>query len=427
MKSRTFLIPRIRVNEKARVADFSRHFSEIELDLWGLGRTIGPKDADEVVGMSRSARLHGMRIHSVHLRGGDISSASKKSATEAIASIKKLQNALSPSIAVIHPGYGTLDDLVSNTGFVSERMPPGITLVVENLSSPNSPLSSSEDVHDFVREISAHPPNIGVCVDITHPHPEPGRDYTDIVLSLMEAALPRLLHLHVSDRKGAKGKHAVIGEGIVDWARIKGFLDMHGYAGKGVLEINGGSDIVESAKESARRYYGTIPKILNHGAQISAMARDTASRDEILDMAKKSYGMPESVADLLELPGETVVESGGNFTYFVVHSKKSGKGHEDPFYSLTGGNGNLGWADYLFGFREDAGKLHVLLIDKGRRIALEERILNIYSGEGKHDWERVENAIKRSIGALSTYKTANHIEFTFGQPEAIPEGDSRAW
>ncbi len=132
-------------------------------------------------------------------------------------------------------------------------------------------------------------------------------------------------------------------------------------------------------------------------------------------------GMPKKMLPMLEIPDGLEKEEKGSAVYFV---KRSGKETEDPYISLTGGKENLGWADYLLGFVEYHGTLHVVMIDKGRKIAIETQVAN--SMDNAVEWENLERSISISLKALDD-PSVDHVEFTFNHAERIFNGDERSW
>lgn len=432
MKSRMIsLIPSITANDAGRLNGFKRHFKGVELDLWGMPRSLDGNGKGKLRAILDMVRGSGMEIPSVHLRGFNLSSKDKKDVSEAVGCCRELQRIVGPRIAIVHPGAGDMDDLVENLSFLLERVPPELTIALENMGGKKSPLNSAGAISYFVDRVKSMPGNLGICIDTSHPDPEDGVPYTEVLLSYLDAAEPRLAHLHISDVKlqgGKQERHLRIGDGIVDWGALINRLHGLGYQNSAAVEVRSGGSEAEDIIISAKRFIDMAKKDLKNVRDSHPMARDKrVSRNEMVEKAREMHGLPDSLIPLLGLPDSASVEEGPRFTYYLVPSSSFSEDHEDPFYSLTGGKENLGWADFLFGFREDAGKLHVILIDKSRKIALEERIYNIYSGEQKYDWQRLKDAIGSSLEALSKHEGADHIEYTFGQPEIIKPSDPRAW
>jgi sugar phosphate isomerase/epimerase len=420
-----FLIPSVTKDERSRITGFKNRFGSIELDLMGMPKGFRKDDVEELIRFSAFLRSCGMSTYSVHLRNLDLSKPGKKDASAAISQCNIIQPILSPDMVVLHPGRTDADALLSNLEFLLARISEKVAVVLENMTGSRSILSSPRSIDRFIKSASDFPDRLGICIDTAHPPISKGQDFTSFVIDHLEAAGPRLLHMHVSDR--AKTKHLPIGQGIICWDMVRHYLHSSAYPGKGAIEVRSSGGTRDPVLSSAERFYGPHAKDFNYGAISQIMNGTRATREEILEESKRRFNLPPEISTLLEIPAEASKETGDSYTYYFIPSKSFGDRSEDPYYSLTGGKENLGWADYLFGHREDGGKLHILLIDKKRSIAVEETIFNVYEAASKYEWEKFGSAIRSSLDALKRYPSANHIEYTFGQPEAILESDERAW
>lgn len=129
-------------------------------------------------------------------------------------------------------------------------------------------------------------------------------------------------------------------------------------------------------------------------------------------------GMPSKMIPLLEIPQGLEVKKGDGYIYYF-----KGGSFDDPYLSLSEKKENVGFVDYLFGFKEDFGRLYVILIDKTRKVAILTCVANFM--ENRENWEKFGYSLKSSIRTLNG--NCDHVEFTLNQPELIYKGDERSW
>jgi len=103
----------------------------------------------------------------------------------------------------------------------------GIDLLLENI------ISDGTRVRSLVALLDELDPDgkVGLCVDLGHAHVEGD------VVSELEAALPRLRHLHVHDNDGCDDAHLAPGQGTIPWQAVLKTLQQAGYDGLAALEL----------------------------------------------------------------------------------------------------------------------------------------------------------------------------------------------
>jgi len=68
--------------------------------------------------------------------------------------------------------------------------------------------------------------------------PKGVRRYNDLLLEVVQELGPKLLHFHVHDVRPSDWRdHRTIGSGLIDWARLLGYLSKIGYPGALVIEL----------------------------------------------------------------------------------------------------------------------------------------------------------------------------------------------
>lgn len=103
----------------------------------------------------------------------------------------------------------------------------GVHLLLENI------ISEGTRVQKLVHLLDELDPegSVGLCVDLGHAHVE-GQ-----VVEELQAALPRLRHLHVHDNDGCSDAHLAPGQGTIPWQEVIHTLQGAGYNGLAALEM----------------------------------------------------------------------------------------------------------------------------------------------------------------------------------------------
>ncbi|PCJ52777.1 MAG: hypothetical protein COA70_11370 [Planctomycetota bacterium] len=114
---------------------------------------------------------------------------------------------------------------------VAELMPvarkAGVRLLLENIISSGTRVSRLMDLLDEVDPAR----EVGLCLDLGHAHVEGN------VVEELQAALPRLHHLHVHDNDGCNDSHLAPGQGTIPWTEVIKVLQRAGFDGLAALEM----------------------------------------------------------------------------------------------------------------------------------------------------------------------------------------------
>ncbi len=103
----------------------------------------------------------------------------------------------------------------------------GVQLLLENIISTGTRCAELVKLLDEVDSAA----EAGICLDLGHAHVLGG------VVEELEAALPRLAHLHVHDNDGQEDSHLAPGRGTIPWREVLTRLQSIGYSGRGALEL----------------------------------------------------------------------------------------------------------------------------------------------------------------------------------------------
>jgi sugar phosphate isomerase/epimerase len=424
--ARGMLIASISPKQIGQAREFARYFEAVELDLKGVKQVIDASEKTRLCIAALRLREAGLKVHSIHLRGFDLSERTRKVVKRAVRFCNGLYPILKPEVAVIHPGRGDRETLYANLAHLAGSIPPELTIAVENMTSPKSLLSSIDDLRILLDKMAAIP-NAGICIDSSHPGvaaqitPD---GYTELVLAYMKEAGERLCHVHLSDRrKESDGttKHLPIGTGMVNWGAVRGFLES-GYGGKAAIEIRT-DDRLEDTISSACRFYSCERRDLKREAERKSMP-DAVRIDKEAFLEK--INMPPSLVSRLSLPPEGILEEGEGFTYFVAPSESYTNAHADPYDLITGVEDKVEWADYVFGIVLEGKRTHAVLIDKKRKIAVEEAIADPHEKAGT-DWSRFEEAIINALREVAKFSDADHIVGTNGGSHIVMGDEPNAW
>ena len=128
----------------------------------------------------------------------------------------------------------------------------GVKLLLENIISEGTRASRLVALLDEVDPAA----EAGICLDIGHAHVEGD------VMAQLEAALPRLCHLHVHDNDGENDTHLPPGEGTIPWDSLLRRLKDSDYQGLAALELrdnsrgkNPSKEVVENLAGRARSFH----------------------------------------------------------------------------------------------------------------------------------------------------------------------------
>jgi sugar phosphate isomerase/epimerase len=119
----------------------------------------------------------------------------------------------------------------------------GVTLLLENIMSAGTRAARLVEMLDELDPEG----RAGICLDLGHAHVEGGGGAG--ILAEVEAALPRLRHLHVHDNDGCTDQHLVPGAGTLPWREVLERLKDADFGGEAALEIRDGERGRRAASE----------------------------------------------------------------------------------------------------------------------------------------------------------------------------------
>ena len=222
-----------------------------KLEVWLAEPHVPWRDAEALASFKARLDDFGMKAGSVHLpfypsvpeliednaRWSLIDPSSEARAEAIQASIEGLHAAaaLGAEGGVLHLGWQKDAWTDHSHGWAREAVAQlipaaqaaGVDLLLENIISDGTRVQKLVDLLDELDpECSA-----GLCVDLGHAHVE-----GDVVEEL-QAALPRLKHLHVHDNDGCSDAHLAPGQGTIPWPEVLQTLQDAGYDGLAALEM----------------------------------------------------------------------------------------------------------------------------------------------------------------------------------------------
>jgi hypothetical protein len=123
---------------------------------------------------------------------------------------------------------------------------------------------------------------------------------------------------------------------------------------------------------------------------------------------------PEWIVELIEMPESGILERrGDDYIYFIVPGPKYfDMEHIDPVLAVGGSGDPIEWAEYVFGYSIHQNRKRAALIDKRRRIAVEQHIglpyeVSFWGDQGP--WGDFGEALKDTISDLQ--ECGNDVDF----------------
>jgi len=222
-----------------------------KLELWLAEPHVPWRDASALSAFSARLGDYGLAAASVHLpfypsvpelleqntRWSliDHSAAARKSALAASADGLFAAAALGADCGVLHLGWqnDTWDRACEEwareavAALVPVAREAGVKLLLENIISSGTRVSKLIELLDEIDPLG----HVGLCVDLGHAHVEGN------VVEELQAALPRLDHLHVHDNDGNTDSHLAPGKGTIPWRDVLAELQGADYQGYAALEL----------------------------------------------------------------------------------------------------------------------------------------------------------------------------------------------
>ncbi len=233
------------------------------LELWLAEPHLPWRDAEALARFRTRLGDHGLCAGSVHLpfypsvpelleEGRrwsliDRDPAARAEALRASADGLHAAAALGADCGVLHLGWQRDEWDEHTAGWAREAVAKllpvareaGVQLLLENIISEGTRVPALIALLDEVDPAA----EAGLCVDLGHAHVDGG------VLAELDAALPRLAHLHVHDNDGCSDQHLAPGAGTIPWSEVLDKLQAAGFHGQAALEMRDYGRGSESAAE----------------------------------------------------------------------------------------------------------------------------------------------------------------------------------
>jgi sugar phosphate isomerase/epimerase len=179
----------------------------------------------------------------------NIASATRRFRSESVRQVlRSIDNAarLGAELVVVHPGMRTPLDYFdpkihwdlnreSLKRILSYGEAAGVKIGVENMPGNQSfLLEKSSEFQDLIGEGLP----LQMTLDVGH------ANTTSQLKDFLREMRPRIAHVHLHDNMGQKDDHLVVGKGTIDWAFLKGSLDLGRVTG--VIEANSFDDARDS-------------------------------------------------------------------------------------------------------------------------------------------------------------------------------------
>lgn len=249
----THLLVHSRLDDETLAAVADAGYRAVE--AWLAEPHLPWRHPDRLQAVRRRLAAHGLRAGSVHLpfypsvpelleqgRRWSVIDPDPNHRAESLAGMERGLEAaavLGAAGAVLHLGWpeddwrGDAPRLAREAvGRLRERARAcGVRLLLENILSVGT---RSARLVELLDELDPDG-EVGLCLDLGHAHVEGGGG--DGLLEQLEAALPRLAHLHLHDNDAGSDQHLPPGRGTIPWRRVLDRLGEAGFHGLAALEI----------------------------------------------------------------------------------------------------------------------------------------------------------------------------------------------
>lgn len=403
----------------------SKRFDEIELMLFD--KKTGWVDIHEI-----RCELYDreVEVYSVHLPNFGLNRLKGNQIGPFMEFVNTVSEILAPEIVVMHCLYGRVDDFISNMEKISEELPIGMRLAIENLPRPGANIRDISSLKSFFYGLKQHRENIGFCLDTTHIPDEEGTDPTEEVTKFIKAVPEWLYHLHLSDKKKddeAQGKsgdwqyHLPLGHGVIDWKMVKTVLTNEGYYGRAVLEYGRDNKhlLGEGVALWTSLFFDRQPSFpvdrirmerKDTGSSTQAKNREVepVSSETCIRILECVTEMDEELVSMLELP-PTIFKLGRGESYSFSSSPDRGIGR--VFFSLyLGGLWKTDFADYGIALNQRGSHVFCILVDRRRRIIVIDAVNSMYASEGS--WDQFKSTLRKALEKAKTMMERNY-DFEF--------------
>jgi len=229
------LIPNLNARDMKSVEIFSKKFKECEILFWG-------KECDQKLMKDVKEKMdkHEMSAYAVHVPNFRINEDDRE-INRLLDFVLKVNYIFYPKIINMHCQYGNVEKMKENLRIVLQMIPENVVLTIENLTKASANIYSPESAENFFKDMNYE--NLGLCLDISHIQVRNEKDHTKDVLEFIERMKNKIKHIHISDVKKIDNKisskfikHQPIGEGIIEWKKVKEKLIEINYNGYATIE-----------------------------------------------------------------------------------------------------------------------------------------------------------------------------------------------
>ncbi len=216
-------------------------------------------DDATVARVGRAVERAGLSVWSIHAPFGgvvDLSAPDELQRRQSVGAVERAAEIgahLGAALVVIHAGLSSEDEeehqlrwrqsLRSVNCLLKRTAQLGLRLAIEYLPANKPRLcNSSTGILEF---FSLCDGEASVCLDTNHANlREP---LADAVRALGE----RIATVHISDNDGLQERHAMPGDGVIDWTELITLFDEIGYTGPLLYEVTGAEDVPALMKRVA--------------------------------------------------------------------------------------------------------------------------------------------------------------------------------
>lgn len=236
-------------------------------ELWAMPPHFPYRDGEQAARIAATLARHGVSVGALHaplypdvrtyrkdrwysLCSGD--EAHRRESVEATAAAGRWLAGRGGGTVVVHTSFPAQDwypgrwaAFLSSLNELCDMVPSNVRFAVENTPSSSG---RTEVILDIA--LRYPPERVGVCLDLGHAHIE------EEIGAAVQAAAPRLLHVHAHDNRGDRDDHLVLGRGTIPWKTVAAALGAAGFEGLFSVELRDSTGDEGAAHDSFEAMLG---------------------------------------------------------------------------------------------------------------------------------------------------------------------------
>lgn len=236
------------------------HFVSIGADL----RHNFFPEKNKMRGLIKLAGRYDLQVDSIHIPFGneyDLANPFDKARSDAVRNILLFLEYIADfgiPIAILHPHHYLKETKEKALTLAAEsiekivsRKPDNVKIAVENLPDARGSWITDQLLNIFDQK------KIGFCYDSSH------ENMSGAPFHLLKRYYSRLITCHLSDNNGSSDEHLVPGDGNIDWARMRSYINKTKSFGNILFEVGTGEKLSVPVEDYIKKTALSAAKIFN--------------------------------------------------------------------------------------------------------------------------------------------------------------------